>query len=223
VFIISFIINFFQGFFFRKRFRAANAHNGTYIHTPPHSCKLSHITVGKKSYGIINIVDHSPCNAKLYIGSYVSIADGVQFLLAGEHQLNSISTYPFKVMSFGEEKEAGSKGNIIVKDDVWIGQNAIICSGVTIGQGAIVAAGSVVTKNVEPYAIVGGNPCKLIRYRLNENLRSKLLQIDIVKLFDAFTKDQVNDIYEPLTESLLEKLIKETKTEDNTLFLQNKL
>lgn len=56
-------------------------------------------------------------------------------------------------------------------DDVWIGENAIVCSGVTIGQGAIVAAGAIVTKDIEPYAIVGGNPAKVIKYRFNENIR----------------------------------------------------
>ena len=65
-------------------------------------------------------------------------------------------------------KDAGiavAKGNIIIGDDVWIGANAIICSGVTVGQGAIVAAGGVVTKDVEPYAIVGGNPARVRKYK----------------------------------------------------------
>ena len=72
-----------------------------------------------------------------------------------------------------------AKGDIVVGDDVWIGENAIVCSGVTIGQGAIVAAGAIVTKDIEPYAIVGGNPAKVIKYRFNENIRKKLIQINI--------------------------------------------
>ena len=62
---------------------------------------------------------------------------------------------------------------------MWIGADAIICSGVTIGQGAIVAAGAIITKDVEPYAIVGGNPAKVIKYRFSESIRRKLVQINI--------------------------------------------
>ena len=140
----------------------------------------------------------------MVIGSYCSIAEGVKFLLGGEHQINSISTYPFKVKVFGYKLEAGTKGSIIIKDDVWIGANAIICSGVTIGQGAIIAAGSVVTKDVEPYAIVGGNPAKVIKYRFDEEIRKKMLGIDIVRLFDGFVKDDISFIYQKLDENKLD-------------------
>ncbi|MDE6350288.1 MAG: antibiotic acetyltransferase, partial [Treponemataceae bacterium] len=128
--------------------------------------------------------------------------------LGGEHNLDTISTYPFKVKVFGAEREAGSKGDIVVKDDVWIGQNAIVCSGVTIGQGAVVAAGAVVTKNVEPYAIVGGNPAKFIKWRLDENLRKKLKKIDVAALVDTFTKDDMPAVYSKLDEEKLEALLK---------------
>lgn len=109
---------------------------------------------------------------------------------------------------FGEEREAGSKGNIVIKDDVWIGQNAIICSGVTVGQGAVVAAGAVVTKDVEPYAIVGGNPAKFIKYRLDESLRKKLEKTDVAALFDKFTKEDMPAVYGKLTEEMLNEFLK---------------
>jgi acetyltransferase-like isoleucine patch superfamily enzyme len=163
--------------------------------------------VGKKSYGQINITDASPADTKLYIGSYCSIARNVMFLLGGEHQIKSISTYPFKVLSFGEEREAGSKSDIVVKDDVWIGYGAIICSGVTIGQGAIIAAGSVVTKDVEPYSIVGGNPAHFIKWRFGEAYRNRLCEIDIVRLFDSFMKDDISLVYQELTEEVLRKIL----------------
>ena len=152
------------------------------------------------------MIDFSPADEKPIIGNYFSIAPGVQFLLGGEHNLDTVSTYPFKVKVFGEEREAGSKGDIVVKDDVWIGQNAIICSGVTIGQGAVVAAGAVVTKNVEPYAIVGGNPAKFIKWRLDESLRKKLENIDVAELFDKFTKDDLPFVYSRLNEEIFDKL-----------------
>ncbi len=172
-------------------------------------CDLSKIIVGKKSYGQLHVTDYSPAHTKLYIGSYCSIAPNVRFLLGGEHQIKSISTYPFKVFSFGEEREAGSKGDIVVKDDVWIGDGAIICSGVKIGQGAIVAAGAVVTKDVEPYAIVGGNPARVIKYRFDEKLRQRLCSIVIVNLFDNFKREELDLIYSDLTDEILNKFLEE--------------
>ena len=183
-----------------KLFRKLNSHN--YV-TPRNYFDINKVQIGKKTYGNLYIVDYSPSDTKLIIGSYCSIANDVKFLLGGEHQINSISTYPFKVKFFGKSKEAGSKGNIIVNDDVWIGENAIICSGVTIGQGAIIAAGAVVTKNVDSYSIVGGNPAKHIKYRFSEDCRIKLLNTDIVKLFDTISKDELDFYYSELT---IEKL-----------------
>lgn len=185
---------------FQKKYRKLNSHNKTII---MNYCDLSKIVIGKKTYGEIHITDWSFLDTKLRIGSYCSIAPNVQFLLGGEHQINSISTYPFKVYEFGYSREAGSKGDIVVKDDVWIGTNAIICSGVIIGQGAIIAAGAVVTKDVEPYAIVGGNPAKVIKYRFDENIRKKLCDINIVELFDRFDINQENLIYSELDEKVL--------------------
>ena len=190
---------------FKVKYRMHNRHNRT---NAKNFFDLSKVIVGKKTYGEINVSDCSLLNTKLKIGSYCSIAPGVWFLLGGEHNVNTISTYPFKVMCFGERREAGSKGDIVVKDDVWIGTNAIICSGVTIGQGAIVAAGSVVTKDVEPYAVVGGNPAKFIKYRLDENLRKKLEKIDVAALFDKFTKEDMPVVYGKLDEEMLSEFLK---------------
>lgn len=196
--------NYIKLYFFRKKYRRLNKHNHTQI---AFFCDLSKVVVGKKTYGELNVTDFSPADTKLLIGSYCSIAPNVRFLLGGEHQIKSISTYPFKVKTFGAAREANSKGDIVVKDDVWIGDGAIISSGVTIGQGAIIAAGAVVTKNVEPYAIVGGSPAKLIKYRFAKVFREKLLEIDIVKLFDSFTKNDLQLIYQDLTEDVLNKIL----------------
>ena len=196
--------NYIKLYFFRKKYRRLNKHNHTQI---AFFCDLSKVVVGKKTYGESNVTDFSPADTKLLIGSYCSIAPNVRFLLGGEHQIKSISTYPFKVKTFGAAREANSKGDIVVKDDVWIGDGAIISSGVTIGQGAIIAAGAVVTKNVEPYAIVGGSPAKLIKYRFAKVFREKLLEINIVKLFDSFTKNDLQLIYQDLTEDVLNKIL----------------
>ena len=191
---------------YKKEWRKLNNHNFTELKK---QVDISHITVGKKTYGTLDVVNASNENVFLKIGSYCSIADGVCFLLAGEHNLESISTYPFKVYCWGGSKAAMSKGDIIIEDDVWIGANTIICSGVKIGQGAVIAAGSVVTKDVPPYAIFGGNPAKLIRYRFDSELIEKLLSIDIEKLFDSFTKEKSSMICAKLDKKLLDKLCEE--------------
>jgi acetyltransferase-like isoleucine patch superfamily enzyme len=189
---------------FKCKWRKLNPFNET---VPLNLFRLEKVAVGKKTYGGLNVTDFSPTDTKLLIGNYCSISPGVRFLLGGEHQINSISTYPFKVLRFGSAYEAGSKGDIIVGDDVWIGTNAIICSGVKIGQGAIVAAGTVVTKDVEPYAIVGGNPAKVIKYRFDGELREKLTKIDVCTLFDSFEGEDIDLIYATLSEKILRKLM----------------
>ncbi len=189
----------------KKKFRRMNTHNAMKLLS---LCNPSKIVVGKRSYGEINVIDSSSSNNKLYIGSYCSVAQNVRFLLGGEHCTNTISTYPFKVRSFGWQQEAGCKGDIVIHDDVWLCEGVIICSGVTIGQGAVVAAGAVVTKSVEPYAVVGGNPARFIKWRFDEKLRMELCNINIEKLFDSFTCSDISDIYSPLDERLLLRLSK---------------
>ena len=122
------------------------------------------IDVGKNTYGPINALMFNR-DSKLIIGNFCSIAPRVSFIVSADHYTNHISSFPFKVKVLGESYEGVSKGDIIVDDDVWIGYGATIMSGVHIGQGAVVAAGAVVTKDVPPYAIVGGVPAKVIKYR----------------------------------------------------------
>lgn len=172
---------------FSTEWRKRNLHNFT---TPVTKFKMDAVQVGKGTYGSLFVVTRDYQNVKLSIGNYCSIAGGVKFLLSGNHQYDIISTYPFEVLILNSH-EAGiavAKRDIVVGDDVWIGENAIVCSGVTIGQGAIVAAGAVVTKDVEPYAIVGGNPAKVIKFRFNENIRKKLVRINIEDIFEKARK-----------------------------------
>lgn len=136
------------------------------------------VNIGKGTYGEINVLQfNNSCKSNLSIGSYCSIAPGVTFMLDGEHNYKTLSTYPFLTRYTKEKDVSLSKGNIIVSDDVWIGFGATILSGIKIGKGAIIAAGSIVTKDVEPYSIVGGSPAKLITYRFSkhicDNLREK--------------------------------------------------
>lgn len=194
----------FKHYFFQKNWLKLNRHNET---IPINFFRIDRVVVGKKTYGELNVTDFSLLDTKLKIGSYCSISPGVRFLLGGEHQINSISTYPFKVKCFGYNMEAGSKGDIVVGDDVWIGTNAIICSGITIGQGAIVAAGAVVTKDVEPYAIVGGNPAKIIKYRFEKEVVNCLQNINLIDLFDKFNGSQIAVIYNELNSENIDNII----------------
>ena len=115
-----------------------------------------HLTVGKGTYGALNIDTTGNCDEGLHIGAYCSISNQCTFLLSGIHPLNTLFTYPFDIMFFHEEHCSLTKGPIIIGDDVWIGDGAMIMSGVKIEQGAVIGAGSLVTKDVPPYAIVGG-------------------------------------------------------------------
>ncbi len=120
---------------------------------------------------------------KLIIGKFCMIASDVVFIMNGANHLqDAISTYPFAI--FGNDwsnamlgKEYPTKGNTIIGNDVWIGYGSTIMPGITIGDGAIIATKAVVTKDVEPYSIVGGNPAKEIRKRFSEAEIKKLLEI----------------------------------------------
>lgn len=179
---------------FRRKWRKINRHNGT---VPMNRFSLDLVQVGEKSYGELNIVTFNN-NTRVKIGSYCSIAQNVIFLLDVEHNIKTISTYPFKAKCLNNGNEAFSKGDIIVEDDVWLGYGVTIMSGVHIGQGAVIAAGAVVTKDVPPYAIVGGVPAKLIKYRYEPKLITKLLKVDYSKLTDEMVKNHIDELYDDL-------------------------
>lgn len=137
------------------------------------------VGVGTYGHEQINVHDWGQ-NTNLYIGKYCSIADKVTVLLGGNHNLNRVTTYPFGVkLNIGPNKEPDccTNGNVVIGNDVWVGHNVTIMSGVTIGDGSVIAACSVVTKDVEPYSIVGGNPCKIIRKRFTDEQIKQLLEI----------------------------------------------
>ena len=104
------------------------------------------------------------------------------------------------------ENESVTKGPIIVEDDVWIGFGATILSGVHIGKGAVIAAGAMVVKDVPPYGIVGGVPAKLMRYRFDENIRNKLLQIDFAKLDMNQIKKNKTQILSDVTDENIDQI-----------------
>lgn len=180
----------------------------------PMNCfPMNVVEAGGYSYGELNIVTFDS-KTKLKIGKFVSIAQHVTFLLDVEHYVDHISTFPWKVKMLDENiPEAFSKGNIIIGDDVWIGYGAIIMSGVQIGQGAVVAAGAVVTKDVPPYAIVGGVPAKIIKYRFKEEIMEILDKINFEKLGKSDIRANLDELYSTLTLDNIDNIVKDLKFE----------
>lgn len=117
---------------------------------------------------------------EIRIGKYCSIARNCTFVLS-HHDMSLVTTSPsLEHHMFAHQlgnTSSYSRGDIVIENDVWIGANVTIMDNVCIGNGSVVAAGSVVTKDVPPYAIVGGNPAKVLKLRFTEDQISKLLTI----------------------------------------------
>ena len=132
-----------------------------------------------------HVTHHYPfLGDKLIIGKFCAIARGIEFVMNGaNHRMNSVTTYPFNLIGHGLEKVTPTleqlpfKGDTVVGNDVWIGQNVTVLPGVHIGDGAIVAANSVVSRDIPPYVIAGGNPCRVIRPRFDPDLTAYLLDL----------------------------------------------
>jgi virginiamycin A acetyltransferase len=120
---------------------------------------------------------------KLIIGKFCMIASGATFIMnGGNHLTEATSAYPFAIFGGAWQdamkgKSYPTKGDTVIGNDVWIGHDTTLMPGVQIGDGAIIATKSVVTKNVEPYTIVGGNPAKPIKKRFSEDIIARLLEI----------------------------------------------
>jgi virginiamycin A acetyltransferase len=119
---------------------------------------------------------------RLIIGRFCSIAAEVRFIMnGGNHAIDWLTTYPFPIFGHGwevaEPAEWPNRGDTVVGSDVWLGYGATVMPGISIGDGAIVATGALVTRDVPPYAIVGGNPAALIRFRFDEPTRERLLRV----------------------------------------------
>ena len=149
---------------------------------------------------------------KLIIGKFCQIGRNVEFVMNGaNHQINSITTYPFYIFKGWDqkptdEKDLPYKGDTVVGNDVWIGQNVTILPGIHIGDGAIIGANSVVSKDVSPYSVVAGNPIKLIRKRFDDELIGLLLTFkwwnkpieEIQEILPLLANSNINEIKDEL-------------------------
>ncbi len=175
------------------------------------------VAIGPYSYGRPKI-RFPESGARLVIGRFCSIADGVEILLGGNHRLDWATTYPFAALPGLWPEAAGldgshvSNGDVVIGHDVWLGSQSLILSGVTIGHGAVVAARAVVTRDVPPYAIVAGNPARLVRYRMEEDRIAVLLasrwwtrpDVELRQLIPVLMSDRVEALG-PATEPIAQK------------------
>lgn len=141
--------------------------------------KQGRVVYGRGSYGVPKIHQFPYDPARLIVGNYSSV--GGTYLLGGQHNVEHVTTYPLRIHlglpGAGSDGMPVMRGDINVGSDVWTGYGSWIMSGLTIGDGAVVATGSVVTKDVPAYAIVGGTPARVIKYRHTEEQRAALLEI----------------------------------------------
>lgn len=145
--------------------------------------KNKQLIVGSYTYGITNLFinNYKGSESKVKIGKFCSIGPNITIITGGIHPKNWISTFPIRIrLDLINKYEDGmpyTNGDVNIGNDVWIGTGVTILSGITIGDGAIIAANSLVSKDVEPYSIVGGNPAKLIKYRFSTNEINHLKKI----------------------------------------------
>ena len=150
---------------------------------------------------------------KLIIGKFCQIAAGIEFVMNGaNHQMNAASTFPFYTLEGWEMKppalkELPFKGNTVIGNDVWIGQNAVILPGVHVGDGAIIGANSIVGNDVAPYTVVAGNPARPLRKRFDDELIALLQEL---KWWDK-SIEEINELIPILTCSDLEKVLAELR------------
>jgi virginiamycin A acetyltransferase len=149
-----------------------------------------------------NVLYHFPfIGDRLIIGRFCAIARGVKFIMNGaNHQMSGISTFPFFIFGNGWEvarpaaDELPYKGDTIIGNDVWIGYDVLIMPGVTIGDGAIIAARSVVTTDVPPYTVVGGNPAQVVRRRFDADSVQRLQSVAWWNRSPAWITEHLNQI-----------------------------
>jgi acetyltransferase-like isoleucine patch superfamily enzyme len=161
--------------------------------------------IGIGTYGMPLVHDLNE-NTTLRIGAYTSIASNVQIFLGGNHRADWVSSYPFPAFF----PEAGhiknfdvSRGDVVIGSDVWLCANCTILSGVKIGHGAVIASGAVVSRDVEPYAVMAGNPARHVRWRFDEPVRLALLET----AWWTWPEEEIKQILDKLCSSNLDEFI----------------
>lgn len=164
-------------------------------------------SVGRHSYGSFQVNVGRGAHARVRVGSFCSIARGVEFAIGGNHRPDWVSTYPFRVMwdlpGAFTDGHPRPEPDIEVGNDVWIGTQALILSGARIGDGAVIGARAVVTGEVRPYAIVGGIPARELRRRFSDEQVQALLELRWWEWSDEKVRASVDLLCSPNVERLL--------------------
>jgi acetyltransferase-like isoleucine patch superfamily enzyme len=156
------------------------------------------LQVARPSFVRTRLLRYSPEDPPASVGRYCSLNDSSHLLTGGDHHAEYVSTCLFYfAMDAGPEKFADSKGPIVIGNDVWSGFGSLVLPGVTVGDGAILAAGAVVTRDVPPYAIVGGVPARLISYRFEEPVRAALSRIRWWDWTEAKVRAHIDQLASP--------------------------
>jgi virginiamycin A acetyltransferase len=165
--------------------------------------------VGRHTYNYENakILTWVRKNCVIYVGSFCSFGANIRFIIDGNHKIDSFSSYPFNRLNAKYPSTVWGKSDPIIGNDVWISSDVTIYSGVTIGDGAVIAGNSVVTNSVPPYAIVGGNPARIIRYRFDEKTIQDFLRLKWWDLPDSVILSELVSI-ESNIQLVIEKLEK---------------
>ena len=204
------ILFFFQKIKIRRDWKKNNKKNKTTLGIITNRAYINFvknggIVVGKNTYGRLNVNYTGAKEEKLIIGANCSIAGSSNFLLGGEHDYSKITMYPYSYRIFGMKNDVKTKGPIIVEDELSIGDDSWIKSGVHIGKGAIIATGAVVTKDVPPYAIVGGVPAQIIKYRFSEEIINKIIDVNLSEL--NIPKEAIGLLDTSLTEKNIDLIL----------------
>lgn len=135
--------------------------------------------IGAGSYGDLAVLEWGE-GSTLAIGAYTSIGTDVKVFLGGEHRIDWVTTFPFSVLWDSGKQIKGhpkSKGDVVIGSDVWIANEAVIMSGVDVGHGAVIGARAIVTRDVPAYAVVAGNPARIVKFRFDQPTIERLLKI----------------------------------------------
>lgn len=193
------------------------------------------VLVGRHTYGYgADAFQIFMPDSRIEVGAFCSIHNGARVLAGSEHMMTHPSTFPFNARLFdraqGNTGETIDRGTTIIGNDVWIGAAAIILSGVLVGDGAVIGAGAVVSKWVPPFAVVAGNPGRILRYRFDSDTRRRLLALRWWDWDDATIREarqwfmadvesflyQMEQVHEPRPESELARRLRQASPDEVT-------
>lgn len=169
----------------------------------------AHPQMGRHSYGWPEVIAFRGDTARCSIGAFCSIAPEVQIQVGGNHHTHTVSTFPFRLRwrlpNALADGMPSSKGDVIIANDVWIGQGAMILSGVSIGDGAVIGARAVVATDVRAYAVVVGNPAREVRRRFSDAVVEELLAIRWWEWPDDVLKERIDFLNRLPVEAFVER------------------